>query len=451
VNTSARRSSALRAGLVLLATVVWSPGLGAQERPTSAQDSLRMELRRLASLVDSLRAEVNRLQSEGKPEEAQDALAALRAAAQAAAASGGGEPPPTEAPATQEFVGRQRSLQALNPEISLTGDVFGQVIKGDPNKDNFFAREFELSVISNLDPFSRAKVFISRHDHGGEITPFGEHEEEEEEHGEGFAVEEGYVEWVSLPGGFGLKFGRFYQQLGQLNRWHSHAIPFQSRSLPSLTFIGEEPLAQTGVSVRWLLPVGGNAGTYTATFETTASSNEALYGVSTRPSLLANLNGFWQLSDATDLDLTATWTGGKYEDDANLTSRNLYAGEMSFTWSPPAATRYRGVNVRAGVMILDGLISADGEPMDGTAKGVWTMAEAKLNQSWLVGGRVDWTQNPHDTGETAWLVSPTLTWWQSEYVRIRGEYDLLGRADFRDGRFLLQATFSMGPHKHETY
>jgi hypothetical protein len=434
-------------GLLVLAS--WGAPARAQVTPTTGQDSLRLELRRLAALVDSLRAEVNRLQNEGKPDEAQDALASLRAAAQAAAASGGGAPPPTEAPATQEFVGRGRSLQALNPEISLTGDVFGQVVKDQTDRDNFFAREFEMAIVSNLDPFSRAKIFMSRHDHGGEFPLFGDAEEEEE--GEGFAVEEGYVEWVSLPGGLGLKLGRFYQQLGQLNRWHSHAIPFQTRSLPALTFVGEEPLAQAGASVRWLLPVGGRAGTYTATFETTRSSNEALFGISERPSLLANLNGFWQISDAADLDLSATWTGGRYEDEDILISRNLYAAEMSFTWRPPAAARYRGLNVRAGLMVLDGLVDADGAPLDGTAKGIWTMAETKLNQSWLLGGRFDWTENPLDPGETAWLVSPTLTWWQSEYVRLRAEYDLLGRSDFRDGRFLLQATFSMGPHKHETY
>ncbi|MDP2955702.1 MAG: hypothetical protein Q8N53_04720 [Longimicrobiales bacterium] len=425
--------------------------LSAQEPPPPAQDSLRLELRRLSALVDSLRAEVNRLRSEGREPEAQDALAALRAAAQAAAASGGAPPPPSEAPPAQEFVGRMRSLQALNPEISLTGDVFAQVMKDDADAENFFAREFELSLVSNLDPFSRAKVFISRHVPGGEFTPFDEPAHGEGEEGEGFAVEEGYVEWVSLPGGLGLKLGRFYQQLGQLNRWHSHAFPFQSRSLPSLTFIGEEPLAQTGASFRWMMPVGGGAGTYTATVEATRSESETLFGTSSRPSVLSNLNAFWQLSEATDLDLSATWVRGRYEDEANLFDRSLWGLEASFTWSPPGASRYRGVNVRGGVLVLDGVRPHEGEPAAETAKGFWSMAEAKLSQSWLAGGRFDWTENPEDTRETAWLAGPTLTWWQSEFVRIRAEYDLLGRAGVRDGRLLLQVTFSMGPHKHETY
>ena len=441
-----------RRTLVTVAAIALAGGssLSAQEPPPPAQDSLRLELRRLSALVDSLRAEVNRLRSEGREPEAQDALAALRAAAQAAA-TGGGAPSPTEAPADQEFVGRMRSLQALNPEISLTGDVFAQVMKEDADAENFFAREFELALVSNLDPFSRAKIFISRHVPGGEITPFDEDAHGGEEEGEGFAVEEGYVEWVSLPGALGLKLGRFYQQLGQMNRWHSHAFPFQSRPLPSLTFLGEEPLAQTGVSLRWMLPVGGEAGTYTGTLEATRSESETLFGTSSRPSILSNVDAFWQLSEATDLDLNATWVRGTYEDEADLFDRSFWAVEASFTWSPPGASRYRGVNVRGGVMVLDGLLSHEGAPAAETAKGFWSMAEAKLSPTWLVGGRFDWTQNPEDTQETAWLAGPTLTWWQSEFVRIRAEYDLLGRGGFHDGRFILQATFSMGPHKHETF
>ena len=84
--------------------------------------------------------------------------------------------------------------------------------------------------------------------------------------------------------------------LGQLNRWHSHALPAQSRSLPHLAFIGEEPLAQDGASVSWLAPFQG-AGTWQATVEITRSRNEALFGESRGVSVLGNVNAFWQLSD----------------------------------------------------------------------------------------------------------------------------------------------------------
>ena len=445
---SARSFRTFLARAVVLSVVAasWPAALAAQQ--PLAQDSLRLELRRLAALVDSLRAEVNRLRSQGRTEEAQDAVAQLRAAAEAAAAAAG---PPPGPPAAQEFSGRERSLQALNPELSVSADVFAHLDPDDAGAENFFAREFEISLVSNLDPFSRAKVFIGRHVEGGEIVPFEAAVGDGETgggHGEGFAVEEGYVEWVGLPAGLGLKLGRFHQQLGQVNRWHPHAFPFQSRPLPHLAFLGEEGLGQTGASLRWLAPVGGGAGTYEATLEVTRSENEVLFGEATRPSVLGHLNGFWQLSRSTDLDLGLSWVGGRYRSPERTVDRNVYSAEGSLTWRPPERAKYRGLNLRGGVLVLDGLLTEGAS----RALGFWSWGELRLSQAWLAGARYEWTENPDAPEESAWLVSPTLTWWQSEFVRVRGEYDLLGRSeDVRHGRFLLQVTFAMGPHKHETY
>ena len=52
-----------------------------------------------------------------------------------------------------------------------------------------------------------------------------------------------------------------------------------------------------------------------------------------------------------------------------------------------------------------------------------------------------------------WAVEPFLTWWQSEYVRLRFAWQHLREELVDDGRdrFLLQATWSAGPHKHENY
>jgi hypothetical protein len=462
VNTSRPSIRLLLLSAAAVAALSTASPAAAQQPPATAQDSLRAELLRLAALVDSLRAEVVRLRAEGRDAQAQDALAQLRAAAEAAAAAGAPPAPQAARPPS----GGERALQALNPEISLNADLFAHLDPDDPDAENFFAREFEVSLVSNLDPFSRAKVFIGRHIAGGEVVPFGEHghegEEGEEEHGHGgeFAVEEGYVEWVGLPGGLGLKLGRFHQQLGQINRWHPHAFPFQSRPLPHLAFLGEEGLSQTGASLRWLAPFGGGAGTYEATVEVTRSENEALFGASTRPSVLGHVNAFWQMGRATDLDLGLSWARGRYQETEHAVDRSVYSAEASLTWRPPERAKYRGVNVRGGVLILDGLVHEEhaeeaGEDREGeapSALGFWGWGEVRLNERWLAGARYEWTENPAHPEESAWLFSPTLTWWQSEYVRVRAEYDLLGRtAEAGKGRFLLQVTFAMGPHKHETY
>jgi len=442
----------LAGSLLVLAVLIASP---ASARAQEATDSLRAELSRLSARFDSLSSEIARLAGAATQPQAQSELDRLRQAAAAAAAGGAAPADTTE---TQEFVGRQRSLQALNPEISVNADVFGQVIPDDADRENFFAREFEISLISNLDPYSRAKIFVSRHAGGGEILPFAA-EEEEDEHGAGFAVEEGYVEWVGLPAGLSLKVGKFYQQFGQLNRWHAHALPTQSRSLAHLAYVGEEPLAQTGASVHWLAPLGGAAGTYEATVEVTRSENHELFGESGRPAVLGHLNGFWNLGASLDFDLGLSWVNGSYEDETAFFDRNLFGAEVALTWRPPARALYRGFTLRGGVMALDGLVpvtpTGGGTPVAPAERawGYWGAGELRLSRSWLVGARADRVERPEDPTETAWLLAPTLTWWQSEYVRLRLEYDLLGRSSMSEteGRFLLQLTFAMGPHRHEAY
>ena len=119
--------------IVVLLSLAVPSGATAQE-PT---DSLRAEVERLAALVDSLSREVARLTRADQEPEAEDALARLRAAAAAA----GQQTSTTSEPEDPEFVGRQRSLQALNPEISVNADLFGHLNKDDVEEENFFPRE----------------------------------------------------------------------------------------------------------------------------------------------------------------------------------------------------------------------------------------------------------------------------------------------------------------------
>ncbi len=433
----------------LMGALVMGPGdARGQDVPSARLDSLLAELELLRVRFDSLEAVVaggSAGQAVGDQADTTDALARLRAAARAAA--GDAADTTAQAQGTQEFVGRARSLQSLNPEISLNGDVYASIQSETPRRENFIPREFEVSFISALDPYTRARVFLSAEEEGGRIEVFPDGGEETEEGG--IAVEEGYVEWVALPGGLGIKVGRFFQQFGQLNRWHSHALQFQSRSLPHLAFIGEESLAQDGASVHWLLPTGGS-GAYEATVEVTRSRNEILFGESHRLSYLGHLNGFWELSEATDLDLGLSALFGDHQDLAGRRGNRLFGAEMSFNWAPPERSLYRGVNVRAGVMLSDpGAVAGLAEP--DAALGVWSLAEVKLSRQWTAGGRYEWVENPEDPTESAWLASPALTYWQSEYVRLRAEYDVLGNPGNTTGQFTLRITFAMGPHKHETY
>lgn len=411
----------------------------AQDVPAARLDSLRTELEVLRARLDSLEGVV----VGGQAEDTTDTIARLRSAAQAAAGDAAAD---TVAQGSQDFVGRARSLQALNPEISLNGDLYGSIHSDNPRSENFIPREFEFAFVSALDPYARAKVFLAVEEDRGRIEVFPG--DPREASGAAVGVEEGYVEWVALPGGLRLKGGRFFQQFGQLNRWHSHALHFQSRSLPHLAFIGEGALAQDGASVHWLLPTG-ESGAYEATVELTRSRNEVLFGEAHTLSYLGHMNAFWQLSPSTDLELGLSALFGDYQDVDGRYDNRLFGAEMAFNWAPPQQSLYRGIVVRGGVML------SDPEAVRGlrgdSAWGIWSLAEIKLSQQWVAGGRYDWVENPEDPSESAWLASPTLTYWQSEYVRLRAEYDILGNPGKTTRQFTLRITFAMGPHKHETY
>jgi hypothetical protein len=365
-----------------------------------------------------------------------DDLAALRAAA--AAAAGGAAPaaPPSPAPQagdttpppppTTEFIGRQRNASALNPEISATGDI-RLVAREGRQENNGVAREFEVALQSALDPYSNTKIFLTL---------------EEEEVG----IEEGYIYWTGLPGRLRVDVGKFRQQLGDLNRWHLHALPETEYPLVYQRFLAPEGLTGIGLSLYTALPISLAGGTHEIWAQATTAESDPLYAGGHQPTLLLRLQNFWQLSRSTYAQLGITGTGGN-NDDEGLRSR-LAGLDVRLTYRPPEAGTRREITLRA-----------EGYRLHATELGTTTNRygtfvdlNAKLTRRWVLGSRYDWVEAPRGLADTEWRVTPSVTWWQSEFVflRLEGEHrhtDLDGAHNLLS----LQAVWAMGPHKHETY
>jgi hypothetical protein len=459
VNILSRRGARVAGAVVTIAAASCvAPAAGAAQEAT-AVDSLRREVASLRAQLDSLVRVVARLQAE-RPDTAvaagpTDELDAIRAAAEAAAAAG--EPQAdTAQEAPTRFVGRQRAQQELNPEITVTGDLFALADLDGPDGENFVPREIEVSLQSSLDPYSLAKVFVGIHTPGGELLPFadppsgdpgGEEVGEEEGHGAEIELEEAYVQWSGLGGGLNLSLGRFRQGFGTLNRWHPHALPGQAYPLPYTAFFGDEGLTQTGVRVHWLAPWSG-LGTWELWTEVTASENEALYGETRKPAVPGRINGFWDLNRSTYFEIGVNGIAGPdMRNDENWGTR-VGGADFTLSWRPPERSRYREATLRGGVVY--GALAPEGAD-PGEAWGGFLIGDYRLGQRWVLGGRYEYTENPIEPTESAWLAAPTLTWWQSEWVRLRAELDYLDRPDGVQKLLLFQATFAMGPHKHETY
>lgn len=428
----ARALSALTARLDSLEAGACAPGPVAVPAPTgvnAAGDSLARALGVLAERVERLAAARC---GPAKADSAGDDLAALRAAADSAAvvptvvAAG----PDSGAPAPRAGSGGPRNANVLNPEISATGDVRLAAREGSPQTDNAAVREIELAFQSALDPYSTAKMFFAFED--GEVD-----------------IEEGYIYWSGLPGRIRADVGKFRQQVGDLNRWHAHALPEAEYPLVYQRFLGDEGLAGVGVSLYTPLPFGLAGGTHEIWLQATTSESEPLYAGGRQPTLLGRLQNFWQLSRSTYAQLGVTATGGNNADAPDGPLRSRLAGlDFRVTWRPPESGTRRELTLRAEGYRLH--VNAAGAVTN--RYGAFADLTARLTRRWVLSTRYDRVDAPRGPSDVEWRITPAVTWWQSEFVflRLQGEHrdsELEGRTNLLQ----LQVVWAMGPHKHETY
>jgi hypothetical protein len=438
-----------RVALIFLAAVIMflpSPAEGREE--PSSLESLAREFRELRALYEeriaALEARIADLEREARRAEvsaapvaeAEDDLAALRAAAWEAA--GADEAPGTVtsevsgAPSGRQApIGHERNLNRLNPEISFTGDVLTFTEAGD---EEFDPREFELDLQAALDPFSKTKWTIA-------------YAEEEVE------IEEGYVEYSGLATGLGLRAGKMRQTFGPLNRHHLHALPQVDYPLVHQRFFGAEGLAQTGISVDWLLPRSW-ASANELTFQLTDGSSDPFGGDSfERLAFLGHFKNYWDLSPSTYLEWGLSGASGSPEPRRQT---NIWGTDLTYHWQPPSRAKYREITWRSEVLLSHREVEVDPATMeeaDLKAWGGYTYVEGLFMRNLYAGLRYDLVEDPLAPGERQWAVEPYMTWWQSEYVRLRAAYRILRDGSTRDldHSFLIQLTWSAGPHRHEAY
>ncbi|HEU4524877.1 MAG TPA: hypothetical protein VFR62_07630 [Gemmatimonadales bacterium] len=424
------RLDSLESGRCPAGPAVTLPARRPGEQP--AVDTLASAVEALSARLEGVIAARCRAGADApaQPADTTDDLAALRAAAAAAAgAPAGGDTLAggVRSDSTPAAAAGPQAANLLNPEISATGDfrLFAQ--DEGPEHVNAEAHEFEFSFQSDLDPYSKTKIFLTFED-------------------EEIGVEEGYIYYAGLPGRTRADLGKFRQPIGDLNRWHLHALPETEYPLVYQRFLGEDGLAGIGLSLYTALPVSIAGGTHEVWLQGTTQSSEPLYGEGHPFTPLLRLQNFWQLSRSTYTQVGFTATGGD-TDDPDLRSR-LLGLDFRLTYRPPEAGARRDITFRA-----------EGYRLHATDLGVTTDRygafldlAARTSRQWIFGVRYDYAEAPRGLEDTEWRLTPTITWWQSEfvYLRLEGQHrdsDLEGTRNL----LTLQAVWAMGPHKHETY
>ncbi|MGH7418330.1 MAG: hypothetical protein ACREKB_11195, partial [Candidatus Rokuibacteriota bacterium] len=317
----------------------------------------------------------------------------------------------------------ERNLNQLNPEISVTGDLRAYAQTEGPQVDNFALQEVEVAFQATLDPYSHTKIFAALEE--GAID-----------------VEEAYFYYTGLPGRLRLDVGVFRQPLGELNRWHLHAVPEIDYPLALTTYTGEEGLNGTGVSAYW----GGTiVGTQELWVQGVLGDNDVLFDGGNRPAVLAHLNNFWNLSRSSYFQIGVTGMHGE-NPDTSLTTV-LGGVDARFTWRPPERAKYREWTLRAELYGIDKERGGAGD----ARYGFYVGTQYKLGARWIAGVRYDYVEAAEGPLAIVRQVIPSLTFWQSEWVRLHAEWRWRREAGVDASQFALQGVWSIGPHKHETY
>lgn len=421
---------------------------------------LQQQIEQLRKEYSEKIAELERKIDEMSSQRESEAEAEIRQSAEQEAQTSGEEEAP-ETPESATFASGALGLQALNPEISAVADAvswFGKP-EGDQRRTDFDLRVLDVHFESYLDPYSKLKAAVGLTEHGAELG-------------------EAYLTRYDVGKGLNLTLGKFHQQFGVVNRWHAHGLDQVNFPLAIRQLFGG-PLESTGVSLDWL-GSGRASVTHGLTVQITNGANERLFAENSTnfPSLLVHYKNYRDLSKDTYFEAGFTGLLGRNDEwrvGAGTVSRRLWTRafgvDLTLLWEPTEAMRYRNWVWRTeGYFVKKRLLAPDGSGTDSIkAWGAYSYFQRKISRTTEIGTRLDYfrpdrksyAQDYGDllgpvavaaSGAHQWQLSPYVTWWQSEWVKWRFEYNRLwgdGLPD--DNRFFVQCTFAAGPHKHERY
>jgi len=402
-----------------------------------AKDDVQERLKALEERIRALEAEVQSLKAAQAAAPVAQAVAPTATAPAMAPAPAQVAAPPAEvqvpagAPLTPSgplpvYGGASAMAKVLNPDISIIGDFLGAVGRNSvhpvPTLD---MHESEVGLQAIVDPYARGDFFLT----------FGE---------EGVGLEEGYLTFTSLPGGFVAKVGKMRSSFGVVNTLHNHVLPWTDRPLVTENLVGgEDGINDAGLSLSRILPAPRGI-FLEGTAQIFRGDSGDVFKASRKGdvSLVGRLRGYRDLTESTNLDLGFSYARGHNDLGSGFITQ-LYGADATLRWKPLRRAIYHSFLARTE------LVWSRREQWAGTpqAFGMYTSGEYRLNRRWTVGGRYDRSDRTRNANQTDSGFSTLLTYWPSEFSQIRGQYRWVRYAEGREGNELrFQFLFSLGAH-----
>lgn len=279
---------------------------------------------------------------------------------------------------------------------------------------------------------------------------------------EGAEVEEAWMLTTGLPGGFTVKGGRIFSNVGYLNSVHAHADDFADRPLPYQAFLGGQ-YALDGAQVRWIAPTAtlielGAELNWGGDFPVT-SNGDSSPGVYT---LYAKVGGDVGADNAWQAGLgriSATEKGRVAEDaigDGFTGDSDLTVLDFVWKWAPGGNPTVHNFKVQGEYMRRSEDGTFDGIPYAGDQSGWYLQGVWQFRPLWRVGLRYD-TADPdsgpllagtplEDPGRDASRVTAMIDYSPSEFSRLRLQYTKDHVLPDTENQWYLQYIMSLGAH-----
>ncbi len=387
--------------------------------PSFAQTS---EADRLKAELEALRLEFsNRIaELEARLKAVENAAAATPAPAPAAPAPVETPPPP---PPAQMGGAPASSSKMFNPDIAAIGDFVGAAGKspggGEPSLE---LHEAELSFQAVVDPYARADVYLT----------FGPEE---------VGIEEAFITFPTLPGGFLMKVGKMRDAFGKINSAHTHVVPFADRPLMTQNLVGgEEGLSDSGISLARLFP---NRFAFLEATGQVYQGNSAIFTAEKRSDLayVGHLRAYRDLTESSNLDLGGSFAQGHNDAGPGQTTR-LWGADATFRYRPLRRSIYTSFLARA-----EATWSTRSELSGPQAFGAYGYLEYQFARRWTTGLRLDTSDRALDPSIRDKGASFLMTYKPSEFSLVRGQYRYTKWGDgLTANEFLFQFLFSIGAH-----
>jgi len=436
----------------------WTQQPGNASTPAPCCDALEQQFKAMEDRMILLEGQVRLLKEQLAQAQATGAAPGAAAAASAAApavsasqaiASG-------EGGAQSSGYGGAAAAKALNPDISAIGDFISDAghyptppgsVSRQAGFQSLNMHESELGFQAIIDPYARGDFFIS----------FGE---------QGVEVEEGYVTFTALPGGFVARVGKMRAAFGKVNTMHNHVLPWADRPLVNENLVGgEDGIDDAGFSIQRILPAPkgifleatgqvfrGDSGTQTFFVPVTPANptgtiQQTLFTATGKSdvSTVAHLRGYRDITESTNLDLGLSYARGHNELGSGFLTQ-LYGMDATLRWKPLRRSIYHSFIGRT-----EAIWSQRQQPLsllgEQRSFGMYASGDYQLGRRWFVGGRYDYAQRARDDRQLDRGTAAVLTYWPSEFSQIRGEYRFTRYAEgINANELLMQVQFSLGAH-----